>query len=110
MSSEPVIIAPRPKRKSSTAGDVAKMATGTASAQLLSSLSAPIVARLFAPEAFGVMALFGSIIGVAGSVVCLRFENSILLPEDDTDAAHAVALSLGVAAGISLLAIPLLWL
>ncbi len=110
ISSKPGSIAPKLEGKSSFAADVLKVATGTTAAQILSSISAPIIARLFAPDAFGVAALFGSLLGIAGIVACLRFENSILLPELDSDAAQAVALSLGVAASISALAVPLFWL
>ncbi|HUV60027.1 MAG TPA: hypothetical protein VMW09_07940 [Desulfatiglandales bacterium] len=55
---------------------------------------APIIARLFAPEAFGVAALFASITGIVGVVACLRSELSIMLPKTDEEAANLLGLSL----------------
>lgn len=54
----------------------------------------PIVARLFAPEAFGVAALFASIAGIIGVIACLRYELSIMLPKTDEEAANLLGLSL----------------
>lgn len=67
---------------------------GSAFAQGLGILVAPIVTRLFAPEAFGVAALFASITGIMGVVVCLRYELSIMLPKTDEDAANLLGVSL----------------
>ena len=57
-------------------------------------LVAPIVTRLFAPEAFGVAALFASIAGIIGVVACLRYELSIMLPKTDEEAANLLGVSL----------------
>lgn len=55
---------------------------------------APIVTRLFAPEAFGVAALFASITGIIGVVACLRYELAIMLPKTDEKAANLLGVSL----------------
>lgn len=69
---------------------------------------APIVTRLFAPEAFGVAALFASIVGIIGVVACLRYELSIMLPKTDEEAANLLGVSLFfvfIITGISVLII-----
>jgi len=74
----------------------------------LSRRSSPIVARLFAPEAFGVAALFASITGIIGVVACLRYELAIMLPKTDEEAANLLGLSIFFAliiTGISVLII-----
>ena len=76
---------------------------------MVSLLAAPILTRLYAPEAFGVFALFGSITGVLGAVVCLRYEMAIMLPECDEEAANLLSVSLGFALLISLTMIPFVW-
>lgn len=58
----------------------------------LGVLVAPVIARLFAPEAFGVVALFLSIAGIICVVVCLRYELSIMLPKTDEEAANLLEL------------------
>jgi len=83
------------KKKSSFAGDVLKLTGGTTLAQALTILVAPILSRLYAPDAFGTAAVFASIIGIIGVVACLRYELAIMLPERDEDAANLLAVSLG---------------
>jgi len=63
-------------------------------AQGLGVLVAPVIARLFAPEAFGVAALFASLTGIIGAVACLRYELSIMLPKTDEEASNLLGLSL----------------
>lgn len=75
-------------------GNVLKLVTGSVFAQGIGVLVAPIVARLFAPEAFGVAALFASITGIIGVVACLRYELAIMLPKTDEEAANLLCLSL----------------
>lgn len=87
-ASEPVA----PRR--SFAADVLKLASGTATAQVVSVLSAPFLAHLFPPAAFGDAALFVAITGVISTVVGMRYEVAIVLPESDEDAANAMAVSL----------------
>lgn len=64
--------------------------------------------RLFAPEAFGIAALFTSITSIVGVVACLRYELSIMLPDSDDEAANLFGVSLLCAlivAGITALVI-----
>jgi O-antigen/teichoic acid export membrane protein len=82
------------KPSSSFAANVLKLVTGSVFAQGLGVLVAPIVARLFAPEAFGVAALFTSITGIISVVACLRYELAIMLPKTDEEAANLLGLSL----------------
>lgn len=76
------------------AGNVLKLVTGSVFAQAAGVLVAPIVTRLFAPEAFGVAALFASVTGIIAVVACLRYELSIMLPKADEDAVNLFAVSL----------------
>jgi O-antigen/teichoic acid export membrane protein len=64
------------------------VASGATFAQLLSVLVSPVVTRLYAPEAFGTAAVFASIAGIVGVVVCARYELSIVLPDEDSEAAN----------------------
>jgi O-antigen/teichoic acid export membrane protein len=83
-----------PKQSSSFAANVLKLVTGSVFAQGLGVLIAPIIARLFAPEAFGVAALFTSISGIITVVACLRYELAIMLPKTDEEAANLLGISL----------------
>lgn len=65
-----------------------KLVGGTAFAHGVAFLAVPVIARLFAPEAFGLAAVFISMSAVASSLACLCYESSIVLPESDEEAAN----------------------
>ena len=77
--------------------------TGTIVAQAIPIAIAPILTRLYAPEDFGVFALFMSIVSVIGVVATARYELAVILPKEDEDAINIIALSLIISFIISLL-------
>lgn len=109
ISDEKGLTARLKRRKSSFAGDVLKLVTGTTFAQLLAILAAPVLTRLYAPDAFGILALFTSITGILGVIACLRYELAIMLPEKDEEAANLLGVSLTFVVIVSLLTVPLVW-
>ncbi len=88
------VAARRSGEGSSFVVDAITLIGGTTLAQLLTLLGTPILARLYAPEAFGVFAVFNSITSIIVVVACLRYENAIMLPESDRDAVNLLAVSL----------------
>lgn len=96
--------APTLNNRSSFFSNVLKLVSGTTLAQAITILSAPIISRLFAPQAFGVLNVFTSLIGIVSIVICLRYEYAIMLPEDDTDAVNIFALCIIIAFVISAIA------
>ena len=56
---------------------VATLVTGTAIAQLIVALTAPILTRLYDPSAVGVFAVASSIVSILIAVTCLRYEFAI---------------------------------
>jgi len=72
----------------------AKLLAGSVVAQGLGVVVVPILSRLFAPEAFGVAALFMSIAGIISVVACLRYDLSIMSPSSDEEASNLLGLSL----------------
>lgn len=67
---------------------------GTAFAQGLTVLILPILTRLYTPADFSTLAVYASLLGVLGSIACLRYEIAISLPEDDRDGAALLILAL----------------
>lgn len=76
------------------AANVLKLTTGNVFAQVLAVAAMPVLTRLFAPGAFGIAALFVSIVTVLSILSCLRYELSIVLAETDEDAANLLGLSI----------------
>lgn len=83
------------------ASNVLKLASGTVIAQILTIITAPILSRLFPPDAFGTTSVFVSIASIMAVIICLRYEQSILLPKDDKDAANLFSVSLTISLLIS---------
>ena len=73
----------------------------SAAVQFLPLISAPIIARLYSPEAFGAYAVFYALAAIIGSSASLALQNVILLEDSETSAAHATLLSLSVAMIVS---------
>jgi O-antigen/teichoic acid export membrane protein len=83
-----------PKQPSSFFSDVIKLTSGNIISQGFVILVAPILTRLFSPEAFGVAALLSSISALISVLASLRYEVSILLPKTDDEAANLLSVSL----------------
>jgi len=80
-------------QKPSMAGDVAKIATGTVLAQFAGLIISPILLRIFTTEDYGVYQVFNSIFFLLLVLASLRYENAIVLPEDERDGANLFVLS-----------------
>jgi O-antigen/teichoic acid export membrane protein len=81
-------------------GNVLALSGGTAVAQALTVLAAPVLSRLFLPSAFGLAAVYRSIVESVAMVGCLAYHPAIMLPERDEDAVNLLwacaLLTLGV--------------
>lgn len=106
---QPATMNPRALRKRNTSfrSDVVRLVSGTALAQVIGLAAAPILTRLYTPEAFGVAAMFASITAILGVLACMRYELSIILPDNDREAANLLAVSLVITGLTATLTIPL---
>lgn len=73
---------------------VSVLVGGTASAQALMVLAAPLLTRLYTPEDFGLLAVYSGLLALFVVVASLRYELAIPLPESNTEAANVLVLSL----------------
>lgn len=90
--------------------DVLRLASGTGIGQVIGILAAPIITRLFAPEAYGIAAVFASLTAILSVIACARYELAIVLPEKDGEAAALFWLSIIVALGFTLLTGLVTWM
>src|SRR5690606_32485593 len=67
---------------------------GAAAAQALVFATRPVLTRLFTPDDFGVLTVFVTLVAVLGTVASGRYEDALMLPEDDGEAAHVLSLAL----------------
>lgn len=87
--------------RSAYARNVLTLLTGTTLAQAIPIAISPILTRIYSPEEFGRFALYMAIAMIASIVVTGRYELAILLPRQDRDALHIVALSVILSIAIS---------
>ncbi|HTY52974.1 MAG TPA: oligosaccharide flippase family protein [Methanomicrobiales archaeon] len=90
--------------------DVVTLISGTAIAQVITVIATPVITRIYDPAAFGMYAVFLSLVSIVGAVACLRYENSIMLPESDDEAASLAALCLVILTATTALLAVVLWL
>ena len=75
---------------------VLTVASGSAAAQLLLSLALPVLARLYTPAEYGVLAVYSAILTVLVVVASLRYESAIRLPREESSAGSLLVLTLGL--------------
>lgn len=69
---------------------------GTVAAQAIPLLLQPILRRYFDTEVFGAYSVYSSILAILVVATSLRYEQAIVLPESEDDAANLVLASLGI--------------
>lgn len=82
--------------------DVLLIAGATGSAQLLAFAAAPLMTRLYDPEAFGRFALFSAAVTTLYPLASLRYEWALPLPADEESALDLLALCLLLIGGSSI--------
>jgi len=96
--------------KSRFVRNVVIVATGTAGAQAIALATAPIVTRLYGPNAFGLLGTFSAILAILTPLSALSYPIAIVLPKCNAEAMGLMKLSLYIAiATSSLLALLLLF-
>lgn len=70
---------------------------------------APLITRLYGPEAYGIQGVFVSIVGVLGTIAAMSYPIAIVLPKSDADALSLARLSLYIGLSMSVLVTVLLF-
>jgi len=84
-------------------GNVLAATTGTAAAQMVTMVFAPVVARQYGPAAFGAVGAFMAVLGVLAPVASLTYPIAMVLPRSDADAKGIARLSLLIALFVAVL-------
>lgn len=74
---------------------------GTTIAQLIPIAISPILTRIYAPEDFGIFALYSAMVLMIGGISSANYELAINLPRLDVDARHLVGLSIFISFFVS---------
>ncbi len=76
---------------------------GAGLAQAIALAASPLLTRLYAPEHFGVFALFASLVTLIATVATGRYELAVILPAGDGEAWQVVKLALLIALPVTAL-------
>lgn len=85
------------QKRSDFVRNALKLVSGTALAQGISLLIAPLITRLYSPADFGAFTFLISLAGTFGLIGTLRYEMAILLPKEDEKAINIAILSFKIA-------------
>jgi O-antigen/teichoic acid export membrane protein len=77
----------------SFARNVGVMMIGTLQGQSASVLLAPILTRLYTPDQFGILSVYGAAVAILGVVAALGLEIAIPITQNDAEMANVIALS-----------------
>jgi O-antigen/teichoic acid export membrane protein len=75
-------------KKSEFITNTATLLSGAVMAQVLFVLFSPLLSRLYSPAEFGMYALFTSILNPLSTIVTGKYEQAIVIPDDETDAVN----------------------
>ena len=97
-------------KNNSTLKNIFTLISGTVAAQLIVIMAQPVLRRIIPSEDFGVFAVYMSIVGIITTVISLRYDMSIVLPDEKSKAENLVFGSILITLIFSiLLAIPLFY-
>ena len=77
---------------------------GTAFAHAITALALPILTRLYTAADFSILAVFSSLLSIVAVAACLRFDIAIPMPGRDAEAFNLLALAIGCAIAVSVVA------
>ncbi len=79
------------------------LSSGNVLSQIIVLAAAPILSRLYEPEAFGIVVFFIAIYAVLQPFACLRYEAAIVLAPDDQDALALLKLCVVIAFSVAII-------
>ena len=82
------------QKQNTFSGDVLKMSMAPITVQAINMIVMPVQSRLYAPEAFGLLTLFGSLAIPFSAFSTMGYHNSILLPKSDGSAMEMFSASM----------------
>lgn len=84
--------------------------SGNVIAQAIPFLAEPVLARLYQPEDFAVLAVYLSVANLFSIIATGRYELAIMLPREDKKAVNVLGLSILISIVVSLLSFLVVWI
>ncbi len=91
-------------------GPTLTLLSGAGIVMVIGYLALGVITRLYLPSELGIGKYFVTLTGLIGSIVSLRYEDALMLPKEDKDAAVLIWLSTAVMLlSVTLLSITMIW-
>ncbi|MCC7110400.1 MAG: oligosaccharide flippase family protein [Deltaproteobacteria bacterium] len=81
--------------------NIARIASGGAASQLLLFAATPLLTRLYAPETFGVYAVYAGLHAIVAGLFTLKYDAAVVLPSDDRVARRLTVLTMALSVALS---------
>ncbi|WP_298472146.1 oligosaccharide flippase family protein [uncultured Psychrobacillus sp.] len=81
------------------------ISTGTLAAQAITLFLTPVITRLYGPEAYGLMGVFVSLLGIVTPIAALTYPIAIVLPKKEEEAQGIIRLSFYISLITSMVAV-----
>jgi len=105
VADSPLISTQRLLRKGSFTSHVLTLTAGSTFSQAVNAAGTLVLARLFSPADFGLLALFMAITAFLSVVGSWRYETAVMLPEEEREAANLQVLALLILLGMCALSL-----
>src|SRR5690606_12901013 len=89
--------------------NILKLVSASLVSQVLGIVLIPILTRLCAPDDFGSLQIFMSLVSIVVIVSTFSYHFAIMLPKEDEDAAHIMALTVLLIVATSLVTVLVLY-
>ena len=84
-------------RSSTSVRNIALLTSGTIVAQAINIVATPILSRIYTPADFGLVGVYTAVVTICATLITLRYELRVLLPDTDSEARSVVILALVLA-------------
>lgn len=89
---------------------MATLALGSGIGRVIGIIAIPVLTRLYAPEDFGVLAVFTALVAILAPIVTLRYPLALPLPRHEGAAINLVVLSIVLMLVLSIAIAAILWM
>lgn len=98
-------------RRSEFTRNVATLVTGSLFARVIPLAAVPFMTRLYEPAAFGVFALYASVVAILTIFLTGRYDLAIMQPREDGEGVNVLALAIALAAVLGVVSLGMVvWL
>jgi O-antigen/teichoic acid export membrane protein len=94
--------------KSRMAISILTIVSGTGLSQILSILFSPIITRIYPPEQYGILTVYGAVLGMVTAISSMDYQRAIALPKEEEDAINVLVLAMSILVAFTIASVVIL--